>query len=523
MHRAKTGGTLLRRAVTGAAIVVVAVAAVLASVLWSQERGGPPHRDVTLPGGVPATFYLPGTEDGAPAPVVVMGHGYSGDRTTMSSLARSLAEAGYAVVAIDFRGHGANDNGTSAPGDRADDLAAAVDWAEDAPEVDGARIGVLGHSMGARAALDLAARDPRVTATIVLGSGHRPPVSSGRPRNVLFLVAEGDPRSIHDASSGFARDLAGVAVADGQTARASDGTAVRMRVVRGTDHIRILWTDQAVAETVAWLDGVFGLGRAETAQLVDPRLVSAAAYLLCCLALLGALGWFAGGLAPPSPSDVPGGWRGPAAVALSLVAAAPAPTLISPPPFLSPGFGEVVVHLTSAGSLLTLLVVFGSRPGTRLSEKWTGAPPALWPSVAHTSVIAGAAIALALVLFAPLGSVFHRLVPTPDRLLVGVQTGALLLPFFVPFQTILRHDRPAGALANSLAGHSLVLAALASGVLAGTLPGIVALALPLLLGVFVLVEIFGTPAYARGRSGLFVGFVETLCVAGIVAVTMPLT
>lgn len=59
---------------------------------------------MTLAGDVPATFYLPDAYESPEPPAVVVGHGYSGDRATMSSLARSLAEAGYAVLAIDFAG-----------------------------------------------------------------------------------------------------------------------------------------------------------------------------------------------------------------------------------------------------------------------------------------------------------------------------------------------------------------------------------------------------------------------------------
>src|SRR4029453_5150534 len=104
---------------------VVAVAAVIAHLLclvWlgRTERGGPVHLDLVIPGGIPATFYLPGP--GAPRgfpfpeppgagnrpPAVLLVHGYTSDRVAMSILARRLARAGYGVLAIDVRGHGTN-------------------------------------------------------------------------------------------------------------------------------------------------------------------------------------------------------------------------------------------------------------------------------------------------------------------------------------------------------------------------------------------------------------------------------
>ena len=75
---------------------------------------------MAIPGGIPATFYLPGPapEFGLPfpeppgagngPPAVLLVHGYTTDRVTMSVLARRLANAGYGVLAIDVRGHGQN-------------------------------------------------------------------------------------------------------------------------------------------------------------------------------------------------------------------------------------------------------------------------------------------------------------------------------------------------------------------------------------------------------------------------------
>src|SRR5215471_6760888 len=79
--------------------------------LGSLERLGPPHFNTTLDGGIPATVYIPG-KPGNPAPapfplpaglrwpVVVLLHGYSADRASMSTLARRLAQNGVAVISI---------------------------------------------------------------------------------------------------------------------------------------------------------------------------------------------------------------------------------------------------------------------------------------------------------------------------------------------------------------------------------------------------------------------------------------
>src|SRR5438045_4755013 len=124
--------------------------------LGVQERSGPPHTSyISLPNGAPATLYVPGhlfhgefplpPAPGRRPPLVVVAHGYSADRQTMSSIARSLTKAGDAALTLDFRGHGANTRPFR--GDLSDDLRSALDWADRSPYVDHTRVAVFGHSM----------------------------------------------------------------------------------------------------------------------------------------------------------------------------------------------------------------------------------------------------------------------------------------------------------------------------------------------------------------------------------------
>src|SRR5205823_604395 len=82
--------------------------------------GGPAHAPVELSGKEPGTLYLPGAQNPffklfPPPPAerpagVVLVHGFMADRQMMSVLARRIAQNGYAVLAIDVRGHGENRN-----------------------------------------------------------------------------------------------------------------------------------------------------------------------------------------------------------------------------------------------------------------------------------------------------------------------------------------------------------------------------------------------------------------------------
>ena len=84
-----------------------------------------------------------------------------GNAALMLPLARPLHEAGYATLFVDARCHGASDDDSFASLPRfAEDLGAAVDWLRGRPEVAAGRVGVIGHSVGAGAALLLASMLP---------------------------------------------------------------------------------------------------------------------------------------------------------------------------------------------------------------------------------------------------------------------------------------------------------------------------------------------------------------------------
>jgi dipeptidyl aminopeptidase/acylaminoacyl peptidase len=101
--------------------------------------------------GVPlVATHWPGRRSDSPA--ILLLHGINAHRGMFTDQARWLNGLGYAVLALDFRGHGG-----SAPAERtfgwreAEDAAAAFDYLRrDAP---GRKIGVIGISMGGAAAL----------------------------------------------------------------------------------------------------------------------------------------------------------------------------------------------------------------------------------------------------------------------------------------------------------------------------------------------------------------------------------
>jgi pimeloyl-ACP methyl ester carboxylesterase len=119
--------------------------------------------------------------------VIVVMHGYRGEKSDVLGMSTALWRAGFDVLLFDFRGRGRSDRAPISMGLwEAADLAAALDWVSD--RVPGARVGLLGYSMGGVVAI-LGGADARVAA-IVTDSAF------GSQREVLAHAAERDARRV---------------------------------------------------------------------------------------------------------------------------------------------------------------------------------------------------------------------------------------------------------------------------------------------------------------------------------------
>jgi fermentation-respiration switch protein FrsA (DUF1100 family) len=103
-----------------------------------------------------ATLYLPdGTPPSGGWPAIVMFHEIGGNRVGINTLAESsFANEGYAVLTFDTRGHGQSGGLFSAVGEREmADYRALFAWLRSRADVDEARIGAWGISLGGGAVL----------------------------------------------------------------------------------------------------------------------------------------------------------------------------------------------------------------------------------------------------------------------------------------------------------------------------------------------------------------------------------
>jgi len=114
--------------------------------------------------GIAWCLWLPPGE--GPWPAVIVLHGAGSRKENHADYARAAVAYGLAALTFDNRGHGE----TEGPlGDGvADDIGFLAAWLASRPEIDGARIGVRGSSMGGLMAVHAAAGSNHIAAAVAI-------------------------------------------------------------------------------------------------------------------------------------------------------------------------------------------------------------------------------------------------------------------------------------------------------------------------------------------------------------------
>jgi len=122
---------------------------------------------------------LPAASGGGQLPGVIVCSGYQGLKDIHPArFARTLVPAGFACLGFDYRGFGKSEGqvGRLVPQEQVEDTIAAVDFMTSLPEVDPARVGLVGWGLGGGIVIAAAAAEPRVRAVAALngiGDGRR--------------------------------------------------------------------------------------------------------------------------------------------------------------------------------------------------------------------------------------------------------------------------------------------------------------------------------------------------------------
>jgi pimeloyl-ACP methyl ester carboxylesterase len=392
---------------------------------------------------VPVVVIQPKESAPGSRPAVLVAHGFAGSEVLMRGFSLTLAHAGYTVIAVDLTGHGRNPR--PLPPERGDllldDAQAALATATSQGLGDGARVALLGHSMGSGVVLQLGQDLPSTAATIAV-SPAGVPVTPELPQRLLLMAGQLEGRFVDSARALLAQ-------AGGE---ASSVSPRRLVIVPGVEHISILFSPTAHTAARQWLDTAFG-PQPGARTYVDRRLVWYGLGLLGMVLLGAALapvfrtGPGAGDLAPDGQRTVR---RSLGRRAAALIGGALLATLYL---WLAGTAGlnlRALLGLQVAGYLLVWFALAGS---ISLLILWVR-PPAF----GRRDLLAGLVIfALLWLVVGLLGQrVWLSWWLVPRRLLLWPLGAALLLPWFLAVAQCSAAARWPGRLGWWLV-HSLVL------------------------------------------------------------------
>jgi dipeptidyl aminopeptidase/acylaminoacyl peptidase len=173
-------------------VATIATLGLLAGLRWAIHRSLAPERvaeiqvpatvglqfqELTLPtenGKTLFGWFIPINQEGR-GPAVVLLHGWGGNAETLLPLALPLHQAGFTLLFIDARCHGRSDEDSFTSMPRfAEDLGHAIDWLKRKDDIDPHAIAVIGHSVGAGAALLSASRRNDIAAVVSIAAFTHP-------------------------------------------------------------------------------------------------------------------------------------------------------------------------------------------------------------------------------------------------------------------------------------------------------------------------------------------------------------
>jgi dienelactone hydrolase len=466
-------------------------------------------------GSTPVTVFAP--SGSGPAPVVVIGHGFAGSQQLMQPFAATLARNGYVAVTFDFAGHGRNPSpmpGGLVEHERrtaalVDEARAVAGFARALPRSDG-RLALLGHSMANEVLARLARQAPQPTSLVAVSPFLREGTADGL-RNLLIVLGAWEPAVLRDQALRAIAGAAGGAPRAGVTYGSFEaGTARRLEIAPGVEHIAVLYAGESLAAALAWLDQAFerrGSGFVDTRGLAIGLLVAGVVLLA----------WPLSQLLPrvaARPLGATLGWRD--LVLVGVLPAVATPLVLWPLPTraLPLLMGDYLVLHFALYGLLTFVAL-------RLVEgfgRGAGAPTA-WPAFAAAALAATAYATLAL--GSPIDRWVTAVAPAPHRLGVAAALVVGTALYFAADEWATRGEGARrGAYAFTKACF-LVSLALAIALDVQRLFFLIII-VPVMLAFFVVFGLFSAWAYRRTNHPLVGAAMNAVVFALAIAMTFPM-
>lgn len=210
-------------------------------------------------------------------PLAILLHGFSGNRVMMRMIALALAESGFICASVNLRGHGSSEGVMGGRDDFVKDIQAVILSLREKGLEDPIRIVLLGHSMGGGVVLNPKSQVEAVVATIGVTPVSFPKwVNTTTPKNLLLIISTGDTViNAMDVKQTFYKAVNGTR--EFNETHNIHGTARKLFVIEGVNHLNILYNEAVISEIVAWSTKyVFGEAQALTS---NPNQTHAAAYV----------------------------------------------------------------------------------------------------------------------------------------------------------------------------------------------------------------------------------------------------
>ena len=387
----------------------------------------------TAAGETPVTIFKP--QSAAPAPVVVIAHGFAGSQQLMQPFAETLALNGYIAVTFDFLGHGRNPHpmrgdvteGKTVTAALLAELTDVAAVARKLPGSDG-RLAALGHSMASDIVVRFAQASPDVEATVAV-SVFSPVVTATSPRNLLIIVGALEPEMLRNEGLRIVNLIAGGTAVVGETyGHFSDGTARKLALARGVEHIGVLYSQDSMTESLRWFNAAFGR---QTTGVIDHR----GRWLALIFLGIVALAWPLSSLLPiagETPTGMHLGWRPFLIAALGPALLTPLILWRMPTDFLPILLGDyLALHFLLYGALTTLAMLYlraEPDPVAKIAVSWKRI------GIATVAVAAYNIVAFGF----PLDVYVFSFLPIPARLPLIAAIACGTLPYFIADEWLTR-------------------------------------------------------------------------------------
>lgn len=429
---------MTRRTVAAAALIVAITSIAAVSIGFLKLKAAESELSITTGkvGETPITIFKP--KDGGTSPVIVIAHGFAGSQQLMQPFAETFARNGLTAVTFDFLGHGRNPvpmrgdvtEGNAITKALLRELGSVADFARTLPSGDG-RLAVLGHSMASDIVVRYAQANQSVEATVAV-SVFSPVATATSPRNLLVIVGSVEPSMLIDEGRRIVNLTAGGNAIQGKTyGQFSDGTARRLVLASGVEHIGVLYSSDSMRESLGWINTAFG--RTSSGE-IDSRGI----WLAMIFVGVVAFAWPLSRLLPvavAAPTGANLGWK--PLILLAFLPALATPVILwkLPTNFLPILLGDyLALHFALYGALTFVGLAYMRRDMS--NNGLTSTPMASWNKIA---IAAGVVALYEVIAFGLLLDNFvFSFLPIPSRVPVMAVIFCGTLPYFMMDEWLTR-------------------------------------------------------------------------------------